>query len=350
LENNSEIRFKLNQNIIITGDNSSDFLFDSASTQDLITASKNINLSLIFKPRTAGIKKAALTTFDSSGKAHDLFSLSGTASPPMIAIPTGVFQMGNNDSDTAMPAHLVYISNYYLSKYEVTFELWDSVKKWAIANGYSFGNNGIQGKDGKAGTNNQHPVTAINWFDAAVWCNALSELSGLTPVYYTNLNKKSIYRNSKDFINLRADLVDWNANGYRLPTEAEFEYAMRNRGKRSGFVYSGSENLNAVGWYIKNSRSTHQVGEKFANELGLYDMSGNVWEWCWDRFDKYTENTENDPRGPEFGSHRVLRGGSWCSDDFYCEVSERGDYPPKDTNFNIGFRIARSINNVIPVN
>jgi len=335
--NNSDVVFRLDKDIKISGDNSSDFSLGYSKT-NLLSKSKSLSIALISQPGSAGVKKAAVSVVLDNGKQYELLNLSGFALPEMQVIPAGVFQMGNNDSDFAMPSHMVYVSEFSLGKYEVTFELWNSVAKLALINGYLFANQGIQGKDGGSETNKNHPVTMINWFDAAAWCNALSELCGLKPVYFADKDFKKVYKDTAKNTDINAL---WNASGYRLPTEAEFEYAMRNRGKRSGFVYSGSENLHAVGWFIENARGTHQVGEKQPNEFMIYDMSGNVWEWCWDRFEKYTENIENDPKGSDAGFLRVIRGGAWATAAMNCEVSERGNYPPNISHFTIGFRIAK---------
>ena len=164
------------------------------------------------------------------------------------------------------------------------------------------------------------------------WCNARSEKEGLTPVYTVD---GATYRKA-DVV----PVVNAQANGYRLPTEAEWEWAARGGPLSHGYTYSGSNTVGDVAWYYDNSsgaavdmylgRGTWPVGQKVANELGLYDMSGNVWEWCWDSMDN---------------SNRSIRGGSWYGAASRCVVSIRSLYPPDNRAFNVGFRPARSSGN-----
>jgi formylglycine-generating enzyme required for sulfatase activity len=132
---------------------------------------------------------------------------------------------------------------------------------------------------------------------------------------------------------------------YRLPTEAEWEYAARGGIYSKGFKYSGSDDLDKVAWYFDNSdQSSHEVGLKQPNELGLYDMSGNVLEWCSDWFDWYSSDSQTNPEGPEDGTHRVMRGGSWDDDARDCRVSGvRASEGPYDYYFCVGFRLASPI-------
>jgi formylglycine-generating enzyme required for sulfatase activity len=129
---------------------------------------------------------------------------------------------------------------------------------------------------------------------------------------------------------------------YRLPTEAEWEYAARGGSKSNGYTYSGSNDISSVAWYTDNGGSkTHPVGQKQANELGIYDMSGNIWEWCQDWFgaDYYSSSPTENPQGPSWGSLRVYRGGSWSSTAQYCRVASRNFYAPGFRDFLIGFRL-----------
>ena len=168
------------------------------------------------------------------------------------------------------------------------------------------------------------------------FCNRLSEKDGLDPCY-----------------EIWGEEVSWQQgrNGYRLPTEAEWEYAARGgherRGPRgNGFEYAGSPDLDQVGWYRRNSnQETQPVGQKRPNELGLYDMSGNVWEWCWDWYDGdyYSASPEKDPMGPEGGSRRVYRGGFWLSVAVDSRVAYRRRGYPDDRNDYLGFRFARYV-------
>lgn len=198
----------------------------------------------------------------------------------------------------------------------------------------------------------------VNWYDAIVYCNLLSIKEGLTPCYTikgstdpADWGTSPVSDSAGDYDAWESAICDFNADGYRLPTEAEWEYAAR--GGQAGITdnswnntYSGSNTLGDVAWYGSNSgNKTHEVGKKQANALGLYDMTGNVWEWCWDWDDSssvYPSGTE-DPAGPETGSYRVNCGGSWISSDPICIVSYRNSYYPY-SRFNFcGFRLVRSV-------
>jgi formylglycine-generating enzyme len=169
------------------------------------------------------------------------------------------------------------------------------------------------------------PVEKVSWFDAVRFCNRLSEREGLRPAYRINGEDVS---------------SDWGADGYRLPTEAEWEFAAR---AGTDLKYAGSDNLDEVGWYDENSDDeTHPVGAKKANAWNLHDMSGNVWEWCWDWTGDYSSGTATDPRCPSSGSIRVCRGGSWFYDAGNARVAYRfGRFPGFRRDYN-GFRLSRS--------
>ena len=157
------------------------------------------------------------------------------------------------------------------------------------------------------------------------FCNALSALEGLTPAY--TINGDTVRRNA-------------GASGYRLPTEAQWEYAARGRKLSRGYTYAGSDTVGEVAWYGDYSgERTHEVGGKAANELGLHDMSGNVWEWCWDRWGDYRAEAQTHPTGPSSGSDRVLRGGSWRRSATYVRPAARGNYSPSLRGYNLGFRV-----------
>ncbi|NNM67176.1 MAG: formylglycine-generating enzyme family protein [Spirochaetales bacterium] len=170
------------------------------------------------------------------------------------------------------------------------------------------------------------PVENVSWYDAVIFCNKLSELEELTPAYVLN-----------------GRTVTWNrqANGYRLPTEAEYEFAARGGTLTQKTLFPGSNAPDEVAWYKDNSKNTtHPVGTKKPNELGLSDMSGNVWEWCWDWYSE-TLAGGNDPAGPRLGSLRVLKGGSWETPVTYLNLNNRSNAFPWDQDASIGFRVAR---------
>jgi formylglycine-generating enzyme required for sulfatase activity len=242
----------------------------------------------------------------------------------LVQVTGGTFQMGNPTVPytDASPSHPVILGSFYIDKYEITYEKWTDVRNWGLTHGYTDLNAGQNGNN-PSGTNN--PVTEINWYDVLKWCNARSEKDGLTPVYYTELSLATVYRTGT------ASAVKWAADGYRLPTEAEWEYAARGGINSQGYTYSGSDSVGDVAWYSSNSGgNTHTVGTKSANELGIYDMSGNLCEWCWDIYGAYpaaTAPAETDPRGAANGIYRVLRGGTYNDGD-YIRVYARNNTEP----------------------
>jgi len=234
--------------------------------------------------------------------------------PEMVPVEGGTFRMGSTGGyDDEEPVQSVTVSSFYLSKYEVTQGLWKEVM-------------GDNPSDTGYGIGNSSPVNNVSWYDAVRFCNKLSERDGLDPAY----------RISGTDVR-----CDWSKNGYRLPTEAEWEYAARGGNKSRGYTYAGSNSIGDVAWYHTNSGgNTHPVGRKRANELGLYDMSGNVWEWCWDWYGEYGIDSQRDPRGASSGQRRVNRGGSWRSASS-CRTAYR-NYDDPSLRYCLGFRLARS--------
>ncbi len=249
---------------------------------------------------------------------------------PFVSVAGGTFTAG---------ATLTTISSFKIDKYEVSYELWTDVRVWGLGNGYT---DLVAGQKGYNPVGTNHPVTKVNWYDIVKWCNARSQRDGLTPVYYTSTSfiPENIYKTGTT--NLVNTNVSWTANGYRLPTEAEWEFAARGGNSTHGYTYSGSNTVDDVAWYSANSGYTsHSIGNKTANELGLYDMSGNMFEWCWDWFSgTYPNVGSTDPQGPTTTqSYRVLRGGSFNVPATYSQVDFRNsEFPSQNTSFFYGFR------------
>ena len=260
----------------------------------------------------------------------------------MVQVMGGTFQMGSYDrrDHLAMRPHSVTLGGFSIDKTEITYEKWTDVRNWGLTHGYT---DLVAGRNGYAGTTN-HPVTEVGWYDVLKWCNARSERDGWTPAYYTSNTLSTVYRTGE--LDLSADAVKWTASGYRLPTEAEWEFAARGGIYSRGYAYSGSNNVDSVAWHYGNMRpsGTHPVATKGANELGIYDMSGNAMEWCWDPAGWYRDSTQTDPLGaPDStsGSSRQLRGASFMNPDYNCRVAIRvNDYPHLRRYF-IGFRCVR---------
>jgi formylglycine-generating enzyme len=245
-----------------------------------------------------------------------------------VRVEGGTFQMGSNNSDNdEKPIHTVTVKSFSMSKYPVTQKEWFDVMGTTIRQQRDMADKSWPLR----GEGDNYPMYYVNWNEAVEYCNKRSLKEGLTPVY----------RGSGNSIT-----CDWNANGYRLPTEAEWEYAAKGGNKDYMiFEYSGSNSVDAVGWYSANSGSnTHPVGTKAPNSLGLYDMSGNVWEWCWDWYvaSYYASSPSSDPKGASSGSDRVIRGGSWNDGARGLRSANRDDSPPSRRGGDIGFRLVRN--------
>ena len=240
----------------------------------------------------------------------------------MVLIQGGEFIMGNEFTG----AHKVLLDDFYLSNVTVTQELYKRIM--------------LKVPSKMKGDNK--PVECVTWYDAIIFCNALSLSSGRNPCYkagsIVELNKISL-----DNIAWSKFSCNFKADGFRLPTEAEWEYAARGGIRHNTFRYSGSNDINEVAWYGENSDiTTHDVGMKRPNALGLYDMSGNVEEWCWDIFEPYRTTEQKNPRGAETGNMHVKRGGSWLDDVAQCGVFYRGSSPSMAKGSNLGFRLCCS--------
>ena len=272
-------------------------------------------------------------------------------------IPAGSFTMGDAlDGDSNAPTPTVTVSAFYMAQNLVTKAEWDEVRTWGLANGYT----DLVAGSGKA---SNHPVVSITWYHMVKWCNARSQKGGFVPVYYTNDAQTTVYKTGD--VNVTNAQVKWSANGYRLPTEAEWEKAARGGLNSKRFPWGDTISQSQANYYASSACSydlsgavnnyhpsytaggtpyTSPVASFAANGYGLYDMAGNVWQWCWDSYGSYDPAVLTDPRGPAAsGAFRVLRGGGWLNGGAsYCRVANRGIINPSISFNFIGFRVARS--------
>jgi formylglycine-generating enzyme required for sulfatase activity len=287
--------------------------------------------------------------------AHEVCLCSGAN---MSYISAGAFVMGDTLNDRPgsqeQPVHTVPVSAFCMDQYEVTKALWDHVAAWAVAHGYRF-----DWPDSGSGRAPDHPVQTVTWFDAVKWCNARSEMEGRVPAYYTDVDQTVVYRSGQ--VHIPGGGVKWKA-GYRLPTEAEWEKAARGgaEGQRfpwgntiswaeanytagplnnGTFAYDVSGGLGYHPEFGGGPTRTSPVGHFRPNGYGLYDMSGNVWEICWDWLGRYPDASGADPQGPPFGTHRAIRGGGWAAFAKHCRVAFRGiEWLPYRVGPDVGFR------------
>ena len=276
----------------------------------------------------------------------------------MRRVPAGWSTRGDDGGvQTSKPAHPTRVAGFDIDRFEVTRGDWESVAVWGNAHGYDLPV--TLPYDVPA----DHPAVAVSWYDAVKWCNARSEMEGRVPVYHANAAATTVYRSGD--LDLVAAQVNWAGNGYRLPTEAEWERA--SRGGLEGQPYpwgNGSAELRANHWnyelFIGRAPSevypyTQRAGffdgtqpggaPDSANAYGLYDMAGNAWEWTWDRMGDYSAEAQVDPRGPDSGEFRVLRGGSWWNYVDQSTNHQRLAYPPVgDDDYGMnGFRCVRGL-------
>ncbi|MCC6413536.1 MAG: SUMF1/EgtB/PvdO family nonheme iron enzyme [Saprospiraceae bacterium] len=248
-----------------------------------------------------------------------------------VLVKGGTFNMGSNDGeDDEKPVHHVTVSDFYMGKSEITVKQFrdfvnnTSYQTEAEKDGGSYFWTGSEWEK-KAGVDwrcdaqgnrrpsseDNHPVIHVSWNDAVAFCSWASRKSGVT---------------------------------YRLPTEAEWEYAARGGARSNGYTYAGSNNIDDVAWYYSNSgNKTHPINGKAPNELGLHDMTGNVWECCNDWYGVYTSGSQTNPIGPSIGSSRVNRGGSWLFTPRNCRVAYRIINSPDFRRSDLGFRLARAV-------
>jgi sulfatase modifying factor 1 len=275
----------------------------------------------------------------------------------MVLIPAGDFVMGDafdpEGETDELPVHTSTISAFYMDATEVTKAKWSEVRTWALANGYTFDNTG----QSKAV---DHPVHTVNWYDCVKWANARSEMDGLMPCYLADTTTGTVYRTGA-----LAPTCDWYANGYRLPTEAEWEKAARGGAPGTRFPWTGVDTIQHARANYQSSSSiaydtsatsgnhpdagtsprTMAVGSFAPNGYGLHDMAGNLYEWCWDWYGStyYSSSPSADPYGPGSGTGRVVRGGYWSSFAGSCRVADRNSTVSPGVEANsVGFRLVRA--------
>lgn len=267
----------------------------------------------------------------------------GFAQPEMILVEGGEFAMGCTDEQKPdcdgdeFPIHAVKLSSYFIGKFEVTQAQWQMVMGDNPSNNTSCGDN--------------CPVENIDWYSMIIYCNELTlastEYDETDLLYYKDealtIPWSITHYNGDGDASGDAIFMDVDKAGFRLPTEAEWEFAARGGNLSQGFKFSGSNVIDDIGWYLDNSdNSIHPIGMKNPNELGLYDMTGNVWERTWNYQADYLHEHQCDPLGADEGTNRVYRGGAYYFNENSCRVADRYFNKPTRNSSNIGFRIVRS--------
>ena len=308
----------------------------SEPTSSSTAYSSPINVSSTTTIKAKGFKDG----WTPSSTAIATYTIETTPPPAnFVFVPGGTFTMGDTRGEgysDELPTHSVTLNSFYIGKYEITQAEYSQY----MQPGSIWSSNYGHGDD--------YPAYYVSWYAILKYCNLRSMAEGLTPVYTisgsTNpANWGSVPTSSNSTWN--AATCNWNANGYRLPTEAEWEYAARGATNTPDYLYSGSDDINAVAWYSGNNSPyvSKPVGTKSPNGLGLFDMSGNLYEWCWDWYSSnYSSSPSSNPTGPASGSRRVFRGGYWDSGAYECRVAFRIRSYPYSSNYGIGFRLCRA--------
>jgi len=248
----------------------------------------------------------------------------------MVLVPGGKYDMGdtlNVGRSDEKPIQRVELSSYLICRTQVNQKLWNMVMNQNPSNFQGF----------------ELPVDHVSWYECIEFCNKLSNLAGFTPYYTIDKDKPDSANLTKSDGRKLEITCNQNADGYRMLTEAEWEFAAKGGSNSNHYKFAGSETETKVAWSKNDSGfKTHPVAQKKPNELGLYDMSGNVWEWCWDWYDDYSEKDYINPQGAEKGSYKVIRGGSWADNKNYHRVASRGKENPSGKYSSIGLRIGRN--------
>ena len=294
--------------------------------------------------RTAfGVNSAEVTNSAPSG----FFRLQSTTTPAgMALIPAGWFTMGDTlDSEFDAGPTNIYVSAFVMDVNVVNYGLWTNVYAYAMSQHYNIVHPGVNG-----GTGTNYPVQTLDWFDCVTWCNARSQQASLTPVYYTDAGFTQVFTNGEPVMTVYQNLA---ASGYRLPTEAEWEKAARGGGIGLRFPWGNLIHTNQAQYTYSSNFSydlgptnspsgTSPVGSFDVNGYGLYDMAGNVFEWCWDVYGSpYGQPNIINPTGPVFVGFRVLRGGEWFEGASYARCANRYSQGVGTAGVNFGFRCVR---------
>ncbi|OQY39768.1 MAG: hypothetical protein B6226_01190 [Candidatus Cloacimonetes bacterium 4572_65] len=271
----------------------------------------------VYSELSAGDHTITLTAEDSGGAQTELtVSISVIPNPNleihMVSVPAGSF----------VRDAVVNLSAFLISKYEVNQLLYED----------------IMSDNPSDSSGDSLPVESLTWNEAIIFCNLLSIEKGFAPCYTVN-GDADTENWDDDFI----PVCNWNANGFRLPTEAEWEYAARGATAVHNYIYSGGNEIGPLGWYQGNSMGFSQdIGLKLPNELGIYDMTGNVVEFCWDFYAEYPTTEQTNPTGPDIGEYRILRGGSFLDYASECEVDYRRSGAATSYGAEVGFRVVRT--------